>query len=94
MQEIIQLIALGLAAAVAIAAFVLAWRGMTLLNKQFNKMLDAHYEVIEHLEVAANPEAWVARQAEKNRRERREAEREELAASLVDDPADEPKGVF
>ncbi len=79
---------------VALVGLVLCWREQTLQDRQFNRMLDIHCEVIEHLEIAANPDAWIAQKAEERRRERRAEEHVKESEALKQDSAEERGGVW
>ena len=77
--------------------FIVRLRAQTLAAKQngalmrgLELIMDVHKDVLDNLAVAANPDAWLAQQAEKARKERREEEKE-LEAS---DKTPDPEGVF
>ena len=73
-----------------IFAFIVSLRGQSLADRQIDKLVQVHTQLLEHLSVAANPDAWLAQQADKARKERVEAEKEREASN----PTPDAEGIF
>lgn len=73
-----------------ILSFIVSLRAQNLVARHNDSLMELHGQLLEHLAVAANPDAWLAQQAEKARKERREEEKERAASDKTPDP----KGIF
>lgn len=73
-----------------VLAFIVSLRGQSLADRHIDKLVALHAQLLEHLAVAANPDAWLAQQAEQARKERREEEKESAASDKTPDP----EGIF
>ncbi len=72
-----------------IFSFIATLRAQSLAAKQNATLMEAHKDILDHLTVAANPEAWMAQQAQKARDERREEQKERAKEETP-----EPEGIF
>ena len=70
-------------------SFIATLRAQSLAAKQNAALMDAHREILDHLTVAANPEAWLAQQADQARKERRAEAKQEASKKTPD-----PGGIF
>jgi len=75
--------------AVAVALLVI---GQIQANRRWERMMESHEKLIEHLTVAANPEAWLTQQNDRYKQERR-AELK-AAKARIDKDAPERRGVM
>ena len=73
-----------------VLAFIVSIRAQNLAARQNDNIMVQHGQLLEHLSIAANPDAWLAQQAEKARKERLETEKEREASDKTPDA----EGVF
>lgn len=80
----------GVVALGVVLAFIVSLRAQNLVARHNDSLMELHGQLLEHLAVAANPDAWLAQQTEQARKERRAEEKEREASDKTPDP----EGIF